>query len=505
MKVHIRNRFLLPVLAAGLGLMVTARLTAQTFTNLYVFTALSAFPYTNSDGANPVAGLVLSGNNLYGTAPQGGSLGQDTVFAVNTNGVGFTNLHTFTATSGSLSTNSDGAYPKAGFILSGNTLYGTAEEGGSSGYGTVFRVNTDGADFTNLHSFTITSYDPSSGIFTNSDGATPVAGLTLSGNTLYGTAEVGGSSGSGTVFKVNTDGTDFTNLHSFTATSGSFPGPYTNSDGANPVAGLILSGNTLYGTAENGGSSGNGTVFAVHADGSGGFTNLYNFTATSSSFPHPNSDGANPLAGLILSGNTLYGTARNGGAWGNGTVFAIHTDGMSFTNLHDFSGSPGDGALPGAGLILSGDTLYGTTLVGGTSDAGTVFAIKTNGMDFTILYSFTANPGPAHTNSDGANPSGLILSGNNLFGTAAAGGTFGDGTVFSLTLPAPPQLTITRSGIKVILTWLTNATGFTLQSTTNLLSTSVWSTNLPAPVVVNGQNTVTNGISGSQKFYRLIQ
>jgi uncharacterized repeat protein (TIGR03803 family) len=192
-------------------------------------------------------------------------------------------------------------------------------------------------------------------------------------------------------------------------------------------------------------------------------------------------------------------------AAGLGLMVTARLTAQTFTNLHDFSGSPGDGALPGAGLILSGDTLYGTTLVGGTSDAGTVFAIKTNGMDFTILYSFTANPGPAHTNSDGANPTGLILSGNTLYGTASAGGSSTEGTVFSLTLPPPPQLTITRSGIKVILTWPTNATGFTLQSTTNLLSTSVWSTNLPAPVVVNGQNTVTNGISGSQKFYRLIQ
>ena len=69
--------------------------------------------------------------------------------------------------------------------------------------------------------------------------------MILSGNTLYGTATDGGSSGNGTVFAVNTDGTGFTNLHSFTA----LDLYYTNSDGANPYAGLILSGNTLYGTA----------------------------------------------------------------------------------------------------------------------------------------------------------------------------------------------------------------------------------------------------------------
>jgi uncharacterized repeat protein (TIGR03803 family) len=136
-------------------------------------------------------------------------------------------------------------------ILSGNTLYGTTEWGGSPGYGTVFAVNTDGTGFTTLYSFT-----------GGSDGANPYAGLILSGNTLYGTTEWGGSSGNGTVFALNTDGTGFTVLHTFTA----LYGPYyssTNSDGANPQASLILSGNTLYGTAKNGGTNGLGTVFSI--------------------------------------------------------------------------------------------------------------------------------------------------------------------------------------------------------------------------------------------------
>src|SRR5205823_2953467 len=106
------------------------------------------------------------------------------------------------------------------------------------------------------------------------------------------------------VFKVNTDGTGFTNLHSFTA----LPAPYsgTNSDGAYPQAGLLLSGNTLYGTAAYGGSSGDGTVFAVHTDGTG-FTNLHSFTALDQTY-YTNRDGADPQAALTMSGNTLYGT-----------------------------------------------------------------------------------------------------------------------------------------------------------------------------------------------------
>jgi uncharacterized repeat protein (TIGR03803 family) len=226
---------------------------------------------------------------------------------MNTDGIGFTVLHHFTATPAR--TNSDGINPQAGLILSGNTLYGTTWQGGSGGWGTVFAVNTNGTGFSTLHAFT-----------GGSDGSWPMAGLILSGNTLYGTAYSGGSSGNGTVFAVNPDSTGFTNLYGFSQLSGPYPG--TNSDGAGPVAGLILSGNTLYGTTLKGGSSGNGTVFAVNTDGTD-FRNLYNFTALSSSYPYTNRDGALPYGGLILSGNTLYGTAYKGGSSGKGTVFSL--------------------------------------------------------------------------------------------------------------------------------------------------------------------------------------
>jgi uncharacterized repeat protein (TIGR03803 family) len=98
-----------------------------------------------------------------------------------------------------------------------------------------------------------------------------------------------------------------------------------------------------------------------------------------------------------------------------------------------------------------------------------------------------------------------MLSGNTLYGTAAGGGTFGNGTVFSITLPiTSPQLSLALSGATVILTWPTNFTSFILQSATNLAS-AVWTSNSTAPVVVNGQNTVTNPITGTQQFFRLSQ
>jgi uncharacterized repeat protein (TIGR03803 family) len=489
MKKHFKSLFLLPTLIAVLGLIADGRVTAQTFTTLHHFTA--SITGTNSDGAFPYAGLILSGNTLYGTALEGGSLDGGTVFALNSDGTGFTTLHSFAAhTSG---TNSDGSTPYAGLILSGNTLYGTAKSGGASDCGTVFKINTDGTSFTTLHSFTATSGPDG----TNSDGANPFAGLILSGNTLYGAAWQGGRSGAGTVFALATNGTGFTTLHSFTALSNS-----TNGDGAYPNAGLILSGNTLYGTANQGGISGYGTVFAINTIGTG-FTNLHSFVDSVDGYP---TDGAFPVAGLILSGNTLYGTANQGGTpgGGHGTVFAINTDGSGFRNLYSFTNGS-DGAFPVARLISSGNSLYGTASEGGSSGSGTVFSLNTDGTSFRTLHSFTALSDS--TNTDGTFPNGIILSGNTLYGTAYQGGSSDNGTVFSLSLgsASAPQLTIVLFGANVILTWPANAAGFTLQSTANLASPAIWSTVFPGPTIVNGQNAVTNPISGTRKFYRLSQ
>src|ERR1043166_4012391 len=442
-------------LIAALTIIPDGRVTAQTFTTLHSFTAATngGPPYyfvTNSDGVQPWGRLVTnsSGKTLYGTAKFGGSWGDGAIFAVNIDGTGFTNLYSFTANIGpgyTDYTNSDGAYPIAGLVLSGRTLYGTTRAGGTHKAGTVFAIDTDGTGFTNLYRFTAGGYDPSNGL-TNSDGAYPDAGFILSGNTLYGTAEQGGSSGAGTVFAINTDGTGFTNLHTFTALSIGPPYPRTNNGGGAPVAGLILFGNTLYGTTYTGGSSGNGTVFVLHTNGTG-FTTLHNFTALLS---NTNSDGANPNAGLVVSGNTLYGTGVSGGSSGRGTVFAINTDGSGFTTLHSCAG--GDGAGPHTGLILSGNALYGAALQGGSSGNGTVFSISFR-----------------------------------------------------------PQLTIVPSGTNVILSWPISYAGFSsagyyLQDTVDLLSPAGWSAADPfLPTIINGQLTVTRPMLGPQRSYRLSQ
>jgi len=432
------NRKILTFIVA---LTLATDLSAQTLTVLHSFT-------WGSDGAMPQAGLILSDNTLYGTAYRGGSSDFGSVFKVNTDGTGFTILHSFTTSSGPSYgpfTNSDGAHPIAGLVLSGNTLYGTAVDGGSSGSGTVFKVNTDGTSFATLYNFTATIS------YINNDGANPHGALILSDNILYGTADYGGSSGNGTVFAVHTDGSGFTKLHNFSATSISPSNLYTNSDGAVPLDGLFLSGSTLYGTANGGGSSGNGTVFKVNTDGTG-FTTLHNFTVLSQQPFGTNSDGFNIVSGLILSGNTLYGTAPQGGSTGNGTVFKVNTDGTGFMSLYNFtaeSGAPytsltnSDGASPNAGLFLSGSTLYGTATGGGGAGYGTIFAINTDGNGFVNLHSFT------NGTSDGESPlASLILSGNTLYGTTcyggSSGGSLGSGTVFALSLGSSAPIITTQ-------------------------------------------------------------
>jgi uncharacterized repeat protein (TIGR03803 family) len=223
-KTCAKNSFLLSTLITVLGFILAGRVMAQTFAVLHSFTDASDPYFTNRDGTFPSAGLLLSGNILYGTASSGGGSGNGTVFGVSTDGKGFTNLHSFNGVS-------DGNYPQAGLILLDNTLFGTTAGVRNADGGTVYAVNTDGTGFTNLYSFLYSFTE-------GSNGWAPYARLTLSGTTLYGTTVWGGSSWAGTVFRVNTDGTGFTNLHSFA----------NGSNGAYPWAGLVLASNTLYGT-----------------------------------------------------------------------------------------------------------------------------------------------------------------------------------------------------------------------------------------------------------------
>lgn len=271
--------------------------------------------------------------------------------------------------------------------------------------GMIFGVSASAQTFTTLHDFS------------GSEGDTPLGDLLLLSNKLYGTARKGGTYQYGSVFAVNPNGTGFTNLVFFDGTNGSYP-----------FAGLVASGGTLYGTTDSGGSSGNGTIFAINTDGTG-FTNLHHFSQPVLS---TNVDGTHPDSKLAISGNVLYGVTQYGGSGAYGTAFSLHTDGTSFSNLCNFSGS--NGKQPVGGVLLLGDKLYGTTIGGGTYNTGTIFAVNTNGTGFVNLYHFTAfSSSSPFTNSDGAYPQCMLsASGNRLYGTTTDGGDANNGTLFAI-------------------------------------------------------------------------
>jgi uncharacterized repeat protein (TIGR03803 family) len=214
------------------------------------------------------------------------------------------------------------------------------------------------------------------------DGLYPYAGLIegADGN-FYGTTAQGGTNDghAGTVFKITPKG-KLTALYSFCAQSNC-------TDGLYPSGGLVQGedGN-FYGTTFSGGigdaqwcSGGCGTIFKISRTGI--LTTLHSFAGYSGEGSGPNS--------ALLQGKdgTFYGTTENGGAYdvctyGCGTVFKITPKG-TLTTLHSFAGSPsGDGAAPFANLVFGteGD-FYGTTSIGGTNDAGTVFKITSRGLD----------------------------------------------------------------------------------------------------------------------------
>jgi uncharacterized repeat protein (TIGR03803 family) len=483
-------------MAAISCMLLIGQLGAQTLTNVHNFSYGSGLYLTNSDGAGPGASPALAGGPLYGTASRGGLFGYGAVFAVNVDGSGFTNLHSFTQYSDNhfgVYTNADGANPGGSLILSGDTLFGTTSKGGIGGSGAVFALRTDGSGFTNLYNFAVVP--PSPGPYTNSDGAWPSAGLLVSGTTLFGTTSSGGSFGSGTVFALNSDGTGFTNLHYFSANTG-YP-TFINADGSGPQGKLVLSANRLYGTTASGGVNGNGAVFALNADGSG-FTNLHSFAATYYTPIYTNNEGAKPQAELLLSGNMLYGTANAGGWFGQGSVFGLTTNGTGFTNLHSFTPliysasqyTNGDGAGPTSGLVMQGGALFGTASKGGPFGHGILFKVKPDGTEFEDLHSFTG------MNGDGDTPKASLVSfGGAFFGTTSAGGTGGGGTVFSYSIAPGPILTITVSGTNVVIAWPTASAGFVLQSAPAVSG--------PFTNFGGAGNPYTNPIIGASQFFRL--
>ena len=292
---------------------------------------------------------------------------------------------------------------------------GTAQTGGTSGWGSVYRLafGAGAWTFENLHSFA------------GPDGATPYGALlAASDGALYGTTYTGGDSGvgivfSGALFRIDGAGA-FTLLHSFTGL-----------DGARPMAGLIeASDGFFYGTTWGGGPAGVGTVYRT--DATGAVTVLHSFSGA---------DGARPAASLVeASDGLLYGTTTAGGAHGQGALFRIAPSGAGFTLLRSLA--PGDGTAPYAALIEDSGLLYGVASAGGAFGGGTIFSFAVGASDrptrwealatardevaLTVVHDFSPADGTGSY-------AGLVAGpGGSFYGTARAGGAFGGGTAFRL-------------------------------------------------------------------------
>ena len=300
----------------------------------------------------------------------------------------------------------DGEQPHGTLINSGATLYGTTSDGGGGLLtgGTIFKVNTNGTDYAVIKSFTTFS----------TEGYEPTTALVLFGTNLYGMTSAGGVNDMGTIFRIDTNGSGHVVLHHFAGAP---------ADGKRPVGGLTLSGTKLYGMTQMGGAGDMGTVFKIDLDGTN-YEVLHHFGGLGIDGAYPASFGS-----LTPSGAVLYGMLEGGDGGrledqGPSVVFKINTNGTGYANVCQLPGSSG---YLGS-LALSGTTLYGMAYSGVGGPLGSLFCVQTDGSGYRTLHQFGVESG------DGYEPAGSpLISGDIIFGmTHLGGGTNDGGMVFAV-------------------------------------------------------------------------
>src|SRR6266480_4404603 len=270
------------------------------------------------DGDNPRHDAMTPLNGLlYGTTLEGGTHNNGIIFSIGQDGTGYQvllSLH-----------NSIGDESHSCFVVANNILYGMTASGGDNGEGVVFSFDPSAptptptatptptpANFQTLFSFACAS----------STGKEPHGRLTLdpNGTTLYGMTRQGGEHDYGVVFKIDTSGNNYTELHDFAG--GDSDGAtsdhgYVVQSGDNPYGSLLLVGDQLYGTTANGGDNDLGTVFVINMSGNN-YQRLYSFGGKTN-----NGDGSKPIDNVILVNGWLYGMTTEGGANNQGTIFQV--------------------------------------------------------------------------------------------------------------------------------------------------------------------------------------
>ena len=363
---------------------------------------------SGTDGSGPQGSLAQGPDgNYYGTTNSGGAGGFGSIFKLTPAGT-MTTLLSFGSTTNPFL----GSNPINGLTLGADgSLYGVTQNGGSSSFGTIFKVTTSGA-FTSLVSFT--------GTTGANLGSSPRGNLVLANDgNFYGTTFSGGAGGFGTVFKMTPAGV-LTTLVQFTGVTGA-------AQGSAPNGGVVQgSDGNFYGTTSTGGTNNLGTVFMMTPQGA--LTTLVHFSGTFAPAP-----GSSPKGSLVQGmDGALYGTTTAGGLGGGfGTTFKMTPAGV-FTIMASFTGTTGSApaATPNGGLVALADgSLYGTTSSGGINNQGTVFKVTADGL-VSVLLNCTAAPVISKLTQ---------TAGGTFFGTTtAAGGSNGWGSVFSLTPTESP-------------------------------------------------------------------
>ena len=318
-------------------------------------------------GETPLAGLIADAKgDLFGTTSSDGAFDYGTVFEIAKTSTGYASAP-ITLVSFSVADVADGAYPLAGLIADAKgDLFGTTEQGGASGAGTVFEIAKTAGGYASTPTILVS--------FNGTDGGGLYASLIADANgDLFGTTAGGGADGYGTVFEIAKTAGGYASTPTTLAS-------FNEADGSGPDAGLIADADgDLFGTTSSGGAAEYGTVFEIKKTG-GGYAST---PVTLASFN--GTDGRDPEAGLIADANgDLFGTTSDGGDFVvGGTVFEIKKTAAGYANTpttlvsfyHDV------GWVPDASLIAnaSGD-LFGTTAGGGASSRGTVFEITNSGF-----------------------------------------------------------------------------------------------------------------------------